>query len=76
MTYNIQPEFDCRACVKCGQRPVVEQVKKLYKIKCLNKDCNNAVGGTILNFLKWNELNKPRENTNRKEDNDAIKRTA
>ncbi|MGI4021095.1 MAG: hypothetical protein ACRYFA_06285 [Janthinobacterium lividum] len=76
MTYNIQPEFDCRDCVKCGQRPVVEQIKKLFRIKCPNRNCNNVISGTMLDFAKWNDLNKPRENSNRKEDNNAIKRMA
>jgi len=75
MSYNIQPEFDCRDCVKCGQRPVIDQVKKVFKIRCPNKNCNNVVSGNILNFDKWNELNKPVINNNQT-DNDSFKRTA
>jgi len=74
MTYDIQPEFDCRHCVKCGRRPVIEQVKKTFKIKCPNKDCNNVLSGFILNFDKWNEQNKT--GTSIKEDKDTFKRTA
>ena len=76
MPYTIQPEFDCKNCVKCGQRPVIDQVKKKFKIKCPNKRCNNVVSGYFLDFDKWNEQNKPIADTTIKEDNNPFKKTA
>ncbi|MVN22934.1 hypothetical protein [Mucilaginibacter arboris] len=75
MSYIIQPDFDCRNCVKCGRRPVIDQVKKVFKIKCPNKSCNNVVSGSMLNFEKWNIKNSPAA-SNRKEGNGPFKRIA
>ena len=76
MSYNIQPEFDCRNCVKCGRRPIIDQVKKVFKIKCPNKSCNNVVSGCFINFDKWNEQNKLLIDSTVKEDNKPFKKTA
>lgn len=58
MSYAIQPEIFCENCLKCGQRPVTDQTKKGWEIKCENKSCNNKVEGTFIDFDTWNKINK------------------
>ncbi|WP_462265202.1 hypothetical protein [Mucilaginibacter sp.] len=59
MTYEIQPAIVCENCIKCGRRPVIEQTKKDWKVKCPNKSCANEVSSSIVDMEQWNRKNKP-----------------
>ena len=59
MAYKVQPDFVCENCIKCGSRPVVEQNKHLWIVKCPNDECNNAVASSIVDFKAWDRKNKP-----------------
>ena len=74
MSLQIQPNFHCENCIKCGERPQVEQVKKYWIIACPNKDCKNMVKDEIVNFAAWNRLNKA--NTNITSSNQTLKKIA
>ncbi len=59
MTYDIQPSIKCENCIKCGKRPVIEQTKKNWKVKCANKECQNEVSGPFVDIELWNRKNQP-----------------
>lgn len=73
MTIEIQPNIQCENCIKCGTRPQVEQVKKYWMVKCLNKQCNNFIKDTFVNIDGWNRLNKSNAQIN---PNQSLKKTA
>jgi DNA-directed RNA polymerase subunit RPC12/RpoP len=58
MSNQIQPNIFCENCIKCGSRPVSEQTKKGWEIKCPNTECKNLVAGKLLDFDTWNRINK------------------
>lgn len=58
MQHVIQPHLQCENCIKCGSRPVVERLKKVWVISCPNKDCKNAVESELVDLDKWNRANK------------------
>lgn len=58
MNLQIQPNFACENCIKCGKRPHVEQQKKNWVVACPDKSCKNFVKSTIADFASWNSLNK------------------
>ncbi|WP_460679072.1 hypothetical protein [Mucilaginibacter koreensis] len=64
MIYDIQPAIQCENCVKCGSRPVIEQTKKEWIVKCPNKQCANEVKSTITDINLWNHKNKPKVELN------------
>lgn len=64
MSYEIQPEIKCENCIKCGKRPIIDQSKKGWEIKCRNKDCANVVVAPMLDFETWNRVNKKDINLN------------
>ncbi|GAB3929530.1 hypothetical protein [Mucilaginibacter myungsuensis] len=74
MSYEIQPNIFCENCIKCNERPVVDQGKKGWEIKCPNKTCKNVVAGPLLDFEGWNRLNK--KNITIAAETQALKRTA
>jgi len=59
MIYKIQPNIVCENCIKCGKKPVVEQIKHEWLLKCPNEACDNVVVSSIVNFDAWNKKNKP-----------------
>jgi len=74
MVYNIQPHIHCENCIKCGGKPVIEQAKSVWKVKCPNKACNNEVSGPLLDIEQWNRKNQPDVNLYRS--SGAVKNTA
>jgi hypothetical protein len=58
MILQIQPNFPCENCIKCGKRPHVEERKKSWVIACADKNCKNFIKGTAVDFATWNRLNK------------------
>jgi ssDNA-binding Zn-finger/Zn-ribbon topoisomerase 1 len=59
MIYNIQPNIVCENCIKCGKRPVIEQIKKGWLLRCPDNACDNSVSGDIVDFDAWNRKYKP-----------------
>jgi hypothetical protein len=58
MSYQIQANFFCETCIKCGNRPHIEQSKNKWHILCPNESCKNVVKGAFLDFDAWNRINK------------------
>ncbi|WP_091210466.1 hypothetical protein [Mucilaginibacter gossypiicola] len=58
MIIQVQPNIQCKNCIKCGRRPHVEQHKKYWVLTCPNKACKNSVKSLIVDFATWNRLNK------------------
>jgi ssDNA-binding Zn-finger/Zn-ribbon topoisomerase 1 len=58
LTYSIQSNIVCENCIKCNTRPVLEQVKNGWMIKCPNNSCNNSVTGKVIDFKVWDRQNK------------------
>jgi len=73
MSYEIQPNIICENCIKCGKRPVIDQTKKGWQIKCPEKACNNVITGPTIDFDTWNRVNKKNINL---PGNDNIMRSA
>lgn len=59
MSYEIQPSIFCENCIKCGKRPVTDNTKKGWEIKCPDKNCNSKIVASFIDFEGWNRLNKP-----------------
>ena len=59
MNYEIQKNFHCENCKFCGQRPVIEQNKKVWTIRCHTDGCKNIVADSFINVDKWNYANSP-----------------
>ena len=59
MPYKVQPEFVCENCIKCGSRPVIDQNKNTWIVRCPNDECNNSVSNNIADFKAWDRKNKP-----------------
>ncbi|OCX54069.1 hypothetical protein BEL04_07290 [Mucilaginibacter sp. PPCGB 2223] len=57
MSFEIQKNFFCENCKVCGKRPVIEQNKKVWTIRCLTDTCKNAVVDSFINVEKWNYIN-------------------
>ena len=76
MILPIQPNFPCENCVKCGNRPHVEQQKKYWVITCGNKSCKNFVKSIFADFVTWNRLNKKAANFETEEGQETLKQTA
>jgi len=74
MSNPIQPGIYCENCIKCGSKPVVDQVKKGWEVKCPNTDCKNVVLGSLLEFETWNRINK--SNISIKKDDSGLMRSA
>jgi len=74
MSNSIQSNIYCENCIKCGSRPVAEQVKKGWEIKCPNNECKNIVSGRLLDFETWNRINK--SNISIKKDDSELMRSA
>lgn len=62
MSYDIQPSIFCENCIKCGTRPVIDQTKKDWVIKCPNDSCKNSIAGPFVDFDTWNRVNKKNPN--------------
>jgi hypothetical protein len=58
MSYEIQPGIEVENCIKCGTRPVIDQTKKGWEVKCPNDACKNIVAGPLVGFETWNRVNK------------------
>ena len=71
MVYKIQPNIVCENCIKCGKRPVIEQIKHEWLLKCPNEACDNFVAGNIIDFDAWNKKNKSATSLN----NDQLKKS-
>ena len=74
MTIPIQPNIQCENCIKCGNRPHVEQHKKYWVLTCPNKSCKNFVKALTIDFATWNRLNKKANEIPAK--TETLKRTA
>jgi hypothetical protein len=59
MSFEIQKNFFCENCRHCGQRPAIEQDKKVWTIRCLTEECKNIVADNFINVEKWNQMNNP-----------------
>jgi hypothetical protein len=57
MAFEIQKNFFCENCKMCGARPIIEQVKKVWTVRCKNAGCKNLVIDSFINVEKWNSLN-------------------
>jgi len=57
MSFEIQKNFFCENCRNCGNRPVIEQNKKVWTVRCPNKACKNSVVDSFINIEKWNYSN-------------------
>lgn len=76
MVVQIQPNFPCENCIKCGKRPQVEQRKQVWTITCPDKNCKNLVKGKIADFVTWNRLNKKTADLVAAQSLETLKRTA
>lgn len=58
MIYPIQPNIFCENCITCGKRPVVEQAKNGWIVKCTTASCDNYIIGKLVDIDGWNQQNK------------------
>ncbi|MEO3406083.1 hypothetical protein AAFN85_19380 [Mucilaginibacter sp. CAU 1740] len=76
MILQIQPNFPCENCIKCGKRPHVEQHKEKWTVACPDKNCKNQVKSTIADFTTWNRLNKKATTITVDKKSEKLKQTA
>jgi len=57
MSFEIQKDFFCENCRSCGTRPVIEQNKKVWTVRCPTHTCKNSVVDSFINIEKWNYIN-------------------
>ncbi|WP_162996440.1 hypothetical protein [Mucilaginibacter celer] len=76
MILQIQPNFPCENCIKCGKRPHVEQHKRYWNIACPDKNCKNFVKSSIADFATWNRLNKKAAGFATEQGHETLKQTA
>ena len=76
MIIQVQPNFPCENCIKCGKRPQVEQYKENWTIACPDKSCKNQVKSTIADFAAWNRLNKKAANFTTDKTQETFKKIA
>ena len=57
---SIQEAFFCENCKDCGARPVVEQVKGSFVVRCPNnnKHYKTKPGVIVDNIKEWNLRNR------------------
>lgn len=55
---DIQPNVHCEPCKDCGARPVIEQVRQKYFIRCPKSDAHYKTKSGMVNFNDWNNHNK------------------
>lgn len=73
MSYEIQNNIFVENCIKCGQRPVIDQSKAGWEVKCDNRACKNVISGPFIDYDTWNRVNKTNVNLN---PNAKLKRSA
>ena len=55
---QIQPAIFCEPCKDCGARPVVEQLKDKFVVRCPNEDRHYKTKPGLINIADWNLKNK------------------
>jgi hypothetical protein len=54
----IQPFIFCEPCKDCGARPVIEQVKSQFVVRCPNDKKHYSTKPGLINIKDWNLVNK------------------
>jgi hypothetical protein len=54
---QIQPAIFCEPCKECGARPVVQQIKDKFVVRCPNDKHYKTKPG-LINIADWNLKNK------------------
>jgi hypothetical protein len=55
---QIQPNIFCEPCKDCGARPVIDQVKGKFIVKCPNNKKHYSTNPGIIDISDWNLKNK------------------
>jgi hypothetical protein len=55
---SIQPAIFCEPCKDCGARPVVEQIKGKFIVKCPNNKNHYRTKPGLVDIQDWNLKNK------------------
>ncbi|WP_183575151.1 hypothetical protein HDF18_14430 [Mucilaginibacter sp. X5P1] len=55
---SIQPAIFCEPCKDCGARPVVEQSKNGYVVRCPNDKKHYKTKAGLVDITDWNLKNK------------------
>ena len=57
-TIAIQENIFCEPCKECGSRPVIEQVKGTFSIRCPQHKSHYKTKPGLINIDDWNLKNK------------------
>jgi hypothetical protein len=63
----IQANVFCEPCRECGSRPVVEQVKGKYKVRCPKDKSHYQTNPGVVDVNDWNTKNKAHPSLGNKE---------
>ena len=55
---SIQPNIHCEPCKDCGARPVIEQTRKGFVVKCPTDKKHFSTNAGLVNIDEWNRANK------------------
>lgn len=56
--FSIQPNIHCEPCKECGARPVIEQTRKGFVVKCPTSKKHFSTQPGMVNVEEWNRYNK------------------
>ncbi|NOW97101.1 hypothetical protein [Mucilaginibacter sp. SG564] len=54
----IQENFFCEPCKDCGARPIIEQIKGAFTVRCPNDKTHYKTKLGLVNIEDWNLKNK------------------
>lgn len=55
---QIQPLIFCEPCKDCGSRPVIQQVKNKYIVRCPKDKKHYSTAPGLIDIDDWNRENK------------------
>lgn len=55
---QIQPNIFCEPCKDCGERPVIQQVKGKFVVRCPKNKSHYQTKSGLVDINDWNTKNK------------------
>jgi ssDNA-binding Zn-finger/Zn-ribbon topoisomerase 1 len=55
---EIQKNIDCEPCKECGARPVIEQIKGGFIVRCPQNKSHYKTKAGLVNIEDWNIKNR------------------
>jgi len=55
---QIQPSIFCEPCKECGERPVIQQVKGKFIVRCPKSKSHYQTKPGLVDIKDWNTKNK------------------